>query len=99
MVLNGSRYAPEGSQTIINCSITREAFIGWFDDDGRKISNSPSERRHVRSDGNQKLLEITNINRTDQGKYECRGELNNAQVMLYVECRYILRNGGEGRKL
>ena len=86
-VLNGSHYAPEGSDVSINCSITGEAFKGWFDSKDQPISNKPSQRLHVKSEGSLQFLEINRVSKTDYGRYECRGEKNKTQVMLYVECK------------
>ncbi|XP_020602340.1 uncharacterized protein LOC110041407 isoform X2 [Orbicella faveolata] len=80
--------APEGDKTSINCSVTDEAFTGWFDSSGRKITSDSSQRIHVRADGSLKYLEISKVNRTDRGTYECRGKTKKAQVMLLVECMY-----------
>ena len=80
--------APEGYKTSINCSVTDEAFTGWFDFNGQKITSDSSQRIHVRADGSLKYLEISKVNRTDRGTYECRGETNKDQVMLLVECMY-----------
>ena len=81
-------YAPEGEKTSINCSVTDEEFSGWFDSSGRKITSDSSQRIHVREDGSLKYLEISTVNRTDRGTYECRGKTNKDQVMLLVECMY-----------
>ena len=80
--------APEGDKTSINCSVTDEAFTGWFDSSGRKINSDSSQRIHVREDGSLKYLEISKVNRTDRGTYECRGKTNTARVLLLVECMY-----------
>jgi len=92
-VLNESHYSLEGHDTRINCSVTGEAFKGWFDSKGQKISNSPSRRLHVKNDGSLHYLEIKRVNRTDEGQYECRGETTKARVMLHVECKYPGRRG------
>ena len=89
---NASRYIAEGKKTSINCTLKDEAFQGWFMN-GEKIPDDPSRRRHVKSDGNLWYsLNIRRVNRTDDGPYECRGESNKAQVMLYVECKYCSGN-------
>lgn len=69
--------------------MTDEAFVGWFDSrSGQQISSDPSQRLHVRTNGTLKYLEISKVNKTDRGTYECRGKTNKAEVMLFVECRY-----------
>ena len=89
---NASHYIAEGDKTSINCSLRDEAFQGWFMN-GERIPDDPSQRRHVKSDGNLWYsLNIRRVNRTDDGPYECRGETNKAQVMLYVECKYCSGN-------
>ena len=93
--MRARHYAPEGEKTSINCSVTHEEFTGWFDSSGRKITSDSSQRIHVREDGSLKYLEISTVNRTDRGTYECRGKTNKDQVMLLVECMYHKR----GRKL
>ena len=75
----------------INCSVTDEAFTGWFDSSGRKITSDSSKRIHVRADGSLKYLEISKVNSTDRGNYECRGKTNKEQVLLFVECMYHKR--------
>ena len=84
-------YAPEGEKTSINCSVTDEAFTGWFDSSGRKITSDSSQRIHVREDGSLNYLEISKVNRTDRGTYECRGKTNKEPVLLLVECMYHKR--------
>lgn len=96
-VLNESHYAPLGSNTRINCSVTGEAFNGWFDSKRQKISNNPSQRLHVKNEGSLQYLEILRVNKTDQGSYECRGETTKATVVLYVECKYIGRDQRDKR--
>ena len=86
---NRTHYAPESETTSINCSVTGEAFKGWFDSNGQKISNDPSQRLHVKNDGNVHYLEINRVNKTDDGQYECRGETHKAHVRLHVECKYL----------
>ncbi|KAM7440393.1 axonal fasciculation [Porites harrisoni] len=82
---NASHYIAEGEKTSINCSLKDEAFQGWFMN-GERIPHDPSQRRHVKNDGNLWYsLNIRRVNRTDDGPYECLGETNKAQVMLYVE--------------
>ena len=88
MSVTARHFAPEGDRTSINCSVTDEVFTGWFDSSGRKITTDSSHRIHVRTDGSLKYLEISDVNRTDSGTYECRGDTNKDQVMLLVECMY-----------
>lgn len=88
MSVSSRHFAPEGDKTSINCSVTNEAFIGWFDSSNRKITTDSSHRIHVRTDGSLNYLEITKVNRTDRGTYECRGITEKAEVTLLVECMY-----------
>ncbi|KAL9965512.1 hypothetical protein ACROYT_G029319 [Oculina patagonica] len=89
--VNGRQFVPEGDSTSINCSVTDEVFVGWFDSrSGQQISSDPSQRLHVRTNGTQKYLEITKVIKTDRGKYECRGKTNKAEVMLFVEYSPVL---------
>lgn len=94
--MSGRHYAPEGVKTSINCSVTDEEFIGWFDPSGQQISSNPLQRLHVRTNGSAKYLEISKINRSDRGTYECRGKTNKAGMMLLVECRYKEREEARG---
>lgn len=89
-VLSESYYAAEGSNVLINCSVTAETFKGWFDSKGQKISADLSQRLHVKKNGNLHLLEINTVSKSDYGQYECRGERNKTEVMLYVEYGPIL---------
>ena len=86
--MNARHFAPEGDKTSINCSVTDEAFIGWFDTSGRKVTSDSLQRIHVREDGSLKYLEISKVNKTDRGTYECRGKTSKARVMLLVQCTY-----------
>ena len=68
--------------------MTGEEVTGWFDSNGQEISDSPSNRLHVKTEGIVKFLEINGLNKSDRGQYECRGTQRRVRVMLYVECKY-----------
>ncbi|PFX24081.1 neural cell adhesion molecule 2-like [Stylophora pistillata] len=76
---------PEGSKLSINCSAKHEALTGWFTSSGQKITNDPSVRVYVISNGSLKYLVIPSVNKADRGTYECRGTKNKTQIRLDVE--------------
>ena len=88
-MVNDSYYSrPEGSTFRINCSVTKQGVTSWFDPKGNRIDNNLSDRLHVKTQGGVLLLEIRKLNKSDVGKYECRGDQTRIRAMLYVECKH-----------
>lgn len=88
-MVNDSYYSrPERSTFRINCSVTGQGITRWFDSKGNRINNNPSDRLHVKTLGGALLLEISKLNKSDVGRYECRGDQTRLRAMLYVECKY-----------
>lgn len=88
-MVNDSYYSsPEGSTFHINCSVTGQGVTSWFDPKGNRINNNLSDRLHVKTHGGVLLLEISKLNKSDVGRYECRGDQTRIRAMLYVECKY-----------
>ena len=65
-MVNDSYYSrPEGSTFRINCSVTGHRVTSWFDPKGNRINNNLSHRLHVKTQGGVLLLEISNVNKSD----------------------------------
>lgn len=75
----------ESGRANVNCTVTNESFIGWFDTKGQPISTLPSKRLHVSTQGSTRYLVITRANRTDKGTYQCRGSSQEKDVDINVE--------------
>lgn len=90
-MVNDSYYSrPEGSTFRINCSVTKQGVTSWFDPKGNRIDNNLSDRLHVKTQGGVLLLEIRKLNKSDVGRYECRGDQTRIRAMLYVEFSPVL---------
>ena len=68
-----------------SCTVTGEAFVGWYGPDGRKIGLVG--RKYVETKGNIYTLVIKDVNAKDGGTYECHGNASAATLEVDVPCK------------
>ena len=79
---------PSESDTArIPCKVQNQDFLGWFDPNGQRISDTdPSKRLHVESDVDNTLV-MKDIWDKDAGNYTCRGSITEDTFTLVVYCK------------
>ena len=81
--------AKVGATVLVTCTVTGEAFVGWFDPSGSKITTSQSARVRVESSGNEHKLKFVGVKVSDGSeKYECRGRPNKKTLIVHVVSEY-----------
>ena len=75
----------------IECTVTDERFVGWFDLKGEEVtavSGQRSPKKYVQENGNVYTLVIRKVQFDDGGNYTCRGENTKKIFSLFVECKH-----------